>query len=202
MQISELVPPVNGRVRLQQVLVDSSGKPLLSWREGKLLKNQICYNWGVVASALFRRLQDGNNYYVGGMYLEFDNSGSAVDPVPSPARNTTVNYYRDLSGTADYLRVPLLASAGSCSDSDLFGGDNVATFISQSSSTTGNRVTSPLTFSDANNSRIYGAALVAFCDDGDTTKDLIISRIYLQPEDQVEKVAGSQIYTSWSLTFA
>ena len=168
---------------------------------GKVQDNQICYDWGVVAAALFRGLQDGNQYKVGGMYLEFDNSGSPVDPTPTISRDTTPEYYRNLTGTADFLRVPLIATSGDISDEDNFSGNNIAIFHAQSVGTTGSRTSSPLTFSDANSSRVYGAALVAFRDESDITQDLVISRIYFDTDNQVEKPASGQVGVTWNLAF-
>lgn len=199
---SEYIPPISGKARLSQVLVAPDGKPLLTWQRTAITKNLVCYDWGVAVAALLRGLQDGKSYNVGGMYLEFDNSGSAVDPVPSVTRDTTPEYYRTLSGTADFLRVPLIATAGDNSDDEVFSGDNVAVFYAQSVGTTGSRTTAPLTFSDGAGSRVYGAALVVFRDESDITQDLIVSRIYFDPGDQVEKVATSQIGVTWALTLA
>lgn len=168
---------------------------------GNKEQNLVCYDWGAAAAALFRGVQDGKSYKIGGMYLEFDNSGSAVDPTPSFTRDSTPDYYRNLTGTADFLRVPLIASSGS-STSESFSADNIATFYAQSTGTTGERTTSPLTFSDANNSRVYGAALVVFRDEEDITQDLIVSRIYFDTDNQVEKPASGQVGVTWTLSFA
>jgi hypothetical protein len=168
---------------------------------GGMTKNQICYDWASSVAALLRGLEDGDQYKVCGMYLEFDNSGVAVDPTPTISRDTTVDYYRALTGTQDFLRVPLIATSGSNSDDTVFTTDNVATFYTQSSGTLGQRTTAPLTFSDAANSNVYGAALVAFRDEADITRDLVISRVYFAAANQVEKVASSQIGVTWSLTF-
>lgn len=166
----------------------------------KTQSNQICYDWGGIVAALLRGLQDGNTYKIGGMYLEFDNSGSPVDPTPTIDRATTPEYYRNLSGTADFLRVPLIATAGDTSDGANFTVPNMAIFHAQSVGTTGSRTTSPLTFSDAANSRVYGAALVAFRDESDITQDLILSRIYFDVDNQIEKPASGQVGVTWVLT--
>lgn len=198
----QLIKPVKGLVQLSQAVVGPDGKPWYPWYKGRILHNQVCYDWGPVAAALFRGLQDGKDYRVAGMYIEFDNSGAPVSPTPDADRDTTVDYYRGLSGTADFLRVPLIATSGSNSNEALFSADNVATFYAQTAGTTGSRTTSPLTFSDGANSNVYGAALVVFRDESDITQDLIVSRIYFDTGDQVEKVASSQIGVTWSLTFA
>ena len=173
----------------------------LTVENGRLQHNQICYDWGTAAAALFRGLQDGSQYKVGGMYLEFDNSGSPVDPTPTISRDTTPTYYRNLSGTADFLRVPLIATSGDTTDEDTFAGDNIAIFHAQSVGTTGSRTSAPLTFSDANTSRVYGAALVAFRDESDITQDLVISRIYFDTDNQIEKPASGQVGVTWNLAF-
>lgn len=194
--INDKIVDVSGRVITQQVY-EANG---VCWQRSDVQKNMVCYDWGVCAAALFRGLQDGKDYKIDSMYLEFDNSGADVNPVPTIARTTYNSYYRSLTGTADFIKVPLIATSGSASSGD-FSGDNVAVFYAQSTGTTGSRTTSPLTFSDGAGSRIYGAALVATLDSGDTTQDLIVSRIYFAPGSQVEKVAGSQIGVTWALTF-
>lgn len=197
---------VSGKVRGyhvgNNVIQDSSSMQLGSsiWTPATgLHHNAVMYDWGVIVASLLRGLSD-KQYRVGGMYFEFDNSGSDVDPVPEFTRDETVSYYLGLSGTSDFLRVPLTATAGAQSDEDNFSGNNVATFFAQTAGSTGQRSASPLTFSDASSSRVYGGALVAFRQYSDITQDLILSRFYFEPGDQVEKVASSQIGLTWAIT--
>lgn len=154
------------------------------------------------AAALFRRLQDGKNYYVGAMYFEFDNSGSPVDPTPTIDLSSGVDYYLGLTGTKDFLRSPITATGGENSDSAKFPrGDNVAYFSARTEGTTGLRSSSPLTFSDAAGSRVIGGALVAMRTSADITQDLVIARFYFAAASQIEKIAGQQIGLDWPLTF-
>jgi hypothetical protein len=174
---------------------DGVWTPCTSWGT-----NQIVYDWGAIVAALLRNLQDGSEWHIGGMYFEFYN-GADVDPVPTIDRADDVTYYTGLTGSADFLRVPLIATSGSNSDTDNFSEDNVATFHAQTTGVLGQRTGSPLAFTDAANSRVYGGALVAFRDFSDITQDVILSRYYFAPGSQVEKVASSQIGITWPVTF-
>jgi hypothetical protein len=161
--------------------------------------NDILYDWAAAVQNLLRNSPDGKSYNVGGMYIEFDNTGADVDPVPSINRDEGASYYAGLGPTRDYLRVPLVANAASTSNVALFPGNNIATFISQSEGTVG--VQNGLTFSDVANSRVYGGALVIYPEFADSSQDLIFSRYYFAPGSQIEKVAGSQVGLTWAIQF-
>ncbi len=163
--------------------------------------NDPMYDWGTVAQNLFRGEPDGKPYKVAGMYIEFDNSGSDVDPIPVVAREESLSYYDALNSNfpnRDYLRVPLIASEGDTSDAVNFPQNNMARFFAQTAGTLG---VHGLTYADTSNSVVYGGGLAVYPDNGDTSQDLIFSRWYLQPALQVGKVVGSQIGISWELTF-
>lgn len=162
--------------------------------------NLVGYDWGPVVAHGLRNAPDGRRYYVGGMYIEFDNSGSAVSP-PSPTRGGNTAYYANLNSsfaTRDYLRVPLVATSGANSDEDLFSADNIALFHAKTTGTTG---VHGLTFSDAANSRVYGLGLICFRDPDNSSLDLVISRLYFEAAEQLEKMVGRQITADWELTF-
>lgn len=183
---------VSGSYRLPTGLVI----PVTGWQS-----NLVMYDWGVLASALLRNFDNGKPFYINGMLLEFDNSGAPVDPTPSYDRDETVEYYLGLTGTQDFLRVPMIATAGSTSEDHDYSGNNVATFIASSEGAVGQRLVSPLTFSDVENSRIIGGALVAQQVPGDITQDIIFSRFYFEADNQIPKIASSQIQLNWELTF-
>jgi len=193
---------ITGKVRPSNVLVAADGSEL--WVPvGPWTPNTHMYDMATAAAALFRNLQDGKQYYINGMYFEFDNSGAAVDPTPTIDLADGYDYYTGLTGDSDFLRVPLAStSAGTVTDVAKFPrGTNVAVFSARTTGATGMRTGSPLTFSDAENSRVYGGALVAMRSVADITQDLIVARFYFLPANQIVKAAGQQIGLDWPLTF-
>jgi len=166
---------------------------------GDPIRNTVMYDWAPAVSMLLRNSPDGKQYHVAGMYLEFDNSGT-VTPAAID-RDETGSYYSNLNTSdpdKDYLRVPIIATAGSNSDNALFVADNVATFYAQTAGTTGIHGE---TFSDVAGSIVYGGALVAFRNgEGDSSGDLILARFIFPVPNQLAKVAGSQCGVTWALT--
>jgi len=164
-----------------------------------LLPNAILYDWGTIVQKLLRNVKDNKNYWIGGMYIEFDNSGAPVNPTPSITRDAGLTYYNGLSSPRDYLRVAIAATEESSSDETNFPDNNVAHWYAQTAGTLG---VHGLTFSDSVNSRVYGGALVAFRDPDDAAQDLVFSRFYFASANQLLKVVGSQIGLLRKATFA
>jgi hypothetical protein len=192
---------ITGRVRGSNILPrgkDAIWCPATPW-----VANTHMYDLATAAAALFCNLQDGRSYSVNGMYIEFDNSGAAVDPVPVIELSDGYDYFTGLTGDSDFLRIPLMARGlGTVTDADKFPrGTNTATFSARTTGTTGMRDVSPLTFSDAAGSRVYGGALVAMRSAADITQDLVVARFYFEPANQIAKAAGQQIGLDWPLTF-
>lgn len=158
--------------------------------------NDLLYSWATIFQRLLRNAKDGKNYYIGGMYVEFDNSGSAVNPTPTISRSDDLSYYTTLSSPRDYLRVPIVLLGEENSDSNTFVDNNTAVFHAKTSGVVG---VNGLPFSAAANSRVYGGALVAFCDPADATKDLIFSRYYAAAANQLLKEVGRQIGLEWRI---
>jgi hypothetical protein len=80
-------------------------------------------------------------------------------------------------------------------DEDRFPFGNCVTTFAQTSGVTG---VNGKPFSAAQQSRVYGAALVAFPDFGDATQDLVFSRFYYSTASkQLVKLAGSEIGIEW-----
>ena len=162
-------------------------------------RNTVLYDWGAIVSKLLRNDPDGKAHHIAGMYIEYDNSGT-VTPFTID-RDENNSYYSNLNSNdpnQDYLRVPLIATSGSNSNSSNFSDDNVATFHSQSAGTTGIHGN---TFSDVAGSIVYGGALVAFRNgEGDSSNDLILARFIYPVINQLPKIAGSQIGVTWSVT--
>lgn len=163
-------------------------------------QNLVGYDWGSTVAMALRGAPDGKRYYLNGMYFEFDNSGAPVT-APSYDRDGATSYYSNLNSaypTRDYLRVPIVSSAGEKSDEDLFTLNNIAVFHARTAGTTG---VHGLPFSDAANSRVYGLGLVNFRDPANPSLDLIFSRLYFSASEQLEKLASGQIVGDWELTF-
>lgn len=168
------------------------------WTPSTDLKtNTVLYQWATVAAKLLTTGQA--NYRIAGMYLEFENVASPGDSVSVPTfdRTRAVEYYDDLadSATKDYLRVPLTATQLLSSGTGLT--QNQIVFFARSSGTVGVHGKS---FSDANNSVIFGASLAAFIDNNDATQDLLFSSFYFDVADQQPKLATSQVGIEWELT--
>jgi hypothetical protein len=150
-------------------------------------------------------MRKGLNYGIGGMYMEFENTASPGDQVSPPAftrdAGEGVEYYNGLSMSSDrdYLRVPLIASTLGISNETNFPKGNQPSFFAQ---TVGVAGVHGKPFSDANNSTVFGGALVAFVDEEDHTRDIVLSRFYLEVDKQQPKLSTSQIGFEWRLTLA
>lgn len=193
-----------GRVRLFDVtLAFSSGPPKTQWDpRTPFMSNAILYEWGAILGNLLTR--KGINYGIGGMYIEFENTETPETPIDDPAFDrgaaSGVDYYDSLvdSPTRDYLRVPLIASSLVSTDLAKFPKGNAPRFFAQTSGVVG---VHGKPFSDANNSIVFGAALVAFVDEYDSTRDLVLSRFYTDPDKQIAKLANNQIGLEWEIAF-
>lgn len=162
--------------------------------------NAVMYDWATIVATL---LSQGNSAYrIGGMYLEYENVVTAETAVTAPTfdRSGGIAYYDSLADSpdADYLRVPLVANTVDSTDTDLFPGGNRLTFYAQSQASVGVG-THGKPFNDAAISKVYGGALVAIPDQNDRTRDLVLSRFYLDEADQVVKPATGQIGLAWRL---
>lgn len=164
------------------------------------LPNKLLYEWGEIFGSLL--LRRGVQYGVGGMYIEFENVGTPGDPVAAPSfergPGEGVAYYNDLasSGDRDYLRVPLVAGTMDSTDQTKYPGGNRPILFAQ---TVGVAGVHGKPFSDANNSVVFGGALVAFVDETDHTRDLVLSRFYFTVENQMPKLANGQVGLEWRL---
>lgn len=161
--------------------------------------NDILYTWAGLVQRALRNVKDGTPYYINGAYIEFDNSGDPVDPLPTVSRADGLSYYDSLPVTRDFLRVPITATNELSTDEDLYPEGNVATFFVQTAGTLGFK--QGLTFSDAAGSIVYGAALVAIRDQGDQSRDIIFNRLYLPADEQLPKLLGKQISLQMRLQF-
>ena len=202
MSLDSLFGPhvVHGRVRSSEVL-----PPGTTSEHGVVLPgtwdlsapyqhNDVLYEWAHIVTNLMRNEPDGKNYSIGGMYIEFDNSGSAA-AVPTVSRDESLSYYNNLNisnSDQDYLRVPLIATASDNSDTATFALDNEAIFYAQTEGATGIH---GLTFGTG--SKVFGCGLVAYRSSSDSSQDLIFSRSYFITANQLDKATGSQIGITW-----
>ena len=199
-------------------LIDRLGLPLVKGRiticrpnpdsVETILKreNQIQLEWGAIACqciGLGKR-----DFRVNAMYIEYENVADPEDVITPPTfeRGEGRGYYEDLamSGTRDFLRVPLLLPPGI----DIEPGyeefftegvsGNRLTFYTQSQGTVGVHGKS---FNDGVNSKVFGMALVSTPVFADTTQDLIFARNYVNSEDQTAKLASSQLGITWEIVF-
>ena len=189
----------HGRVQLYQV--DSNNV----WTPQANTTNTVLYDWGFIAA---KAIGEGDSSYrVNATYIEFENVASPSDTVSVPTidRSEGLTYYNGLSGNQDFLRVELIGLP-SITIEDGFESyftegetGNLLTFFAQSSGTTG--VLGNATFGSANNSKIFGAALVAAPVWADRTQDVVFSRSYFATSDQTLKQASSQVGITWEVPF-
>lgn len=161
--------------------------------------NDFLYGWAEIVANLLANTRDGSPYYINGMYFEFDNSGAAVNPTPTIERSTKNSYYAGLSGTKDYLRMPITLRAVTSTDETNFPAGNAVEFYAETSGIVGEN---GLAFSNAAGSRVYGVALVAMRDAEDPTQDLVFNQYYYAAAQQLTKLAGdTQIGARWRVEF-
>lgn len=195
MKVQETTPAAAGRVRLHSV-ADAGPRALLTpWRS-----NLVLYEWGAIVGRLLAT--GGAAWKIGAMYLEYENvasPGDAVTPPPlSRDADQGVDYYNALAASADrdYLRVAVMATTLESSDEVRYPKGNMLRFLARTGGVAG---VHGKPFSDANNSRIFGAALVAAPSWADATQDLVFSRFYLEAADQQVKLPSSQIDLEWEI---
>lgn len=150
----------------------------------------LANSWATVVARLMTGETDGKTYKPSVMFIEFENNGGAAVTPPTIDETDGIEYYDGLSGTRDYLRVPLTASTVESTDDELYPLGNSCLYFAQTAGSAGEN---GLTFSSANSSRVYGGAIVSTPVPGDPTQDLLVGRFYYSSDDQVIKVAGSQV---------
>jgi len=169
--------------------------PICSWQP-----NTVLYEWAAIAAQLLTTGE--KKYRISGMYIEYENVASPGDVVTAPTYgrepSAGIDYYNGLAGSAtrDYLRVPLVSAQITSSDETDYPKGNQPVFFAQTSGVVG---VHGLPFSDANNSKVFGAALVSIVDEADATLDLVFSRFYLSTSLQQLKLASSQIGLEWKI---
>lgn len=187
-----------GEYTVGNVYPDGGFEPLFT------KSNLLLYSWGFIAAKCIG--QGDVNYKVSAAYLEYANVALPGDPVsvPALARDDDLSYYNSLPADRDFLRVSLTGTptidiaTGFESYFDAGVSGNRVTFVLQSAGTSGVLGTP---FSDVNNSKACGIALVATPEPSDRSKDVILARGYFDVVDQPLKGAGTQIGVNWVLSF-
>ena len=174
--------------------------------------NQIQVSWGHIAARQlgFRRQSDRDDYYISGMYIEYENQADPDVAVITTSFDRTLGraYYSTLETSAirGYMRVPMRlepamsVEVGSEGEAVLLeeGLSNKLTFFAQ---TAGSAETFGAGFSHTLNSKAYAAALIAMPKPGDRASDIIFARLNFSVDNQVSKEASSQIGLSWDVSF-
>lgn len=175
-------------------------------------RNQIQVSWGHIAAKQigFRHQPDRPDYFISGMYFEYENQNNPelAVTVTSFERTLGLEYYNTLGSNPlrDFLRVPLrleptLSVAAGSAGADVLTANaqgNQLTFFAQTAGTTGAH---GKTFSHLVNSKVYAAALVATPVFSDRLRDVIFARINFNTSDQTAKEASSQIGITWDIVF-
>jgi hypothetical protein len=212
--MQEAVPTPCGRVRLCHVYdlpyvrfpgdfvrPDVNGK-LWCWQPAtEWSPNLVLYEWGAIAAHLFS--QGLATHRISGLYMEFENVANPNNTVAIPTfdrgPNSGITYYAGLSANPirDYQRIQLSSAIVSSTGPNYPRGNRI-NFFAQSQGVVG---VFGRPFSDANNSKVFGAALVAMVSEADLTQDLVMSRFYFDVTQQQLKLATSQVGIDWELTF-
>jgi len=190
---------ISGQVRGHLV---SAGQSYKQWRPLSVdyTSNTYMQEGATALAKLLQGSLDGKSYKIGGMYIEFENNGGAAVTPPTFDRAGGTSYYAALVSNAnrDYLRVPLTATELSSSDIAIYPGGNVLTCFARTAGTTG---VHGKPFSSAQQSRVYGGALVITPQFNDSSQDLVLARFYwASATNQVIKGTGSQIGLEWPFT--
>lgn len=167
------------------------------WQPRSELKtNLVVYHWGKILAPLLT--QGDSKYRIAGMLLEYENTTNPGDPVSIPTYDRTrdIQYYLDLTShpKRDYLRVSLTASQVLTAGADY--ENNLLVFFAR---TAGLQGANGKPFSADDNSKVFGAALVAMPEPGDRTQDLVLSAFYFAEADQIAKEPAKQIGLEWEI---
>lgn len=194
---------VRGHVSIWRVDDATGAKTLLGAQP-----NQIQYTWGFLAAKQlgYRPQADRLNYHISAMYIEFENQDDPETPVAAGSfgRDLGKNYYNALSGDRDFLRVPMLIepTSGIVSGYESLLPQeqqiNKLTFFVQTAGMIGEN---GLTFSSAQGSKVYAAALIAAPVFSDKSKDVIFARTVFDTANQVTKETSAQIGITWEIAF-
>lgn len=136
------------------------------------------------------------------LYLEFENVASPGDVVAVPsytrADGAASGYYDALSGSKDFLRVPIVSTSVLSEDAGKYPGGNLVMYTGQSSGTEG---VLGLEFGAGVNSKVYGTALGWAPDLDDRSQDLLYARRYFAGSLQKLKVPSAEVLVDWKIPY-
>jgi len=150
-----------------------------------------------MARVIAELLKGNAEYAIGSMYFEFENlSTPSADPAPPAfSKDEGVEYYTGLSysGDTDFLRVPVIAQPVTTVNS---AGSYIASFYAV---TPGDEEGFwGKAFNEANNSAVFGGALVATPTPAVQANDVVAARNY-PTGAKVLKPSGEQIAMTWNI---
>lgn len=172
------------------LVIDEETGKIRSWHE---VHNTVVYQGADVMAMLATSAAKLSH-----MYFEYENLAAPGDPVPSPSvgRDKGLDYFTDdLSASQDVLRVPLVIAAELVSSDEAKYDGNQANFFAITSGQSEGAF-KDLPFSEANNSAVYGSALVLARDADDHLQDLVFARTYTSI-GKLLKEPGAQIGIQW-----
>jgi hypothetical protein len=132
------------------------------------------------------------------LYFEFSNSGT-TPPTVTPTRDQGIAYYTALSGTSDYLRVPITMTPVYSATGTSYANNSIMFNAMTAGYTTGSRVTAPLTFTNSV-SQVYGVALAYVGTTDVPANDIVFSRSYFASQS-ITKQANQQVSCYWAIEF-
>lgn len=169
--------------------------PRFSWT------NDFHYTWAYIVA---KALSGDARYKIGGFYVEFENNQTPGGvSIPAVDQGDTIDYFNDLSGDKDFLRIPLLGIPTidvNPGDESKFaeGQGNRLTYMGQTAGSVGILGNN---FSEDDDSVVYGIAVVATPVWSDRSQDVILARSYYPSDRQEAKRDGSQVGISYQTTF-
>lgn len=175
--------------------------------------NQIQIGWGFIAAKQlgYRPQPDRDQYFISGMYFEYENLTNPASPISVPAfpRTLGAEHYTTLTAPKDFLRVPLrleptIGIAPGSEGAEILqqtNRGNQLTFFAQTAGSGGFNNGPNCPFSHLTNSKVYSAALVAMPRFDDQSRDIVFARTNFDIGDQTSKEASSQIGITWDIAF-
>jgi hypothetical protein len=132
------------------------------------------------------------------MYIEFTNQPAFAPPTPVD-RSAFDYYYGAIPATSDFLRVPLVAPASVSPSGPLYAG-NIVQVLAQTTDTDAHLGNVEFT---RGTSLVVGGGVVLVQDWADPTKDLILTRGYLEEAGQLLwPAAPHDVLLRWAIEIA
>lgn len=150
-------------------------------------RNTILYDWGgVIAGALSKLKHD--KFLLNYLYIEFDVTGTPVNPLPTVGRGGAYQYYGNLHSSnpnRDYVRAAIEMEGFTNTDATKYVIENALRVqASIFPGATGTALVVPAT------AYVYGGAVVCARKPEDPGQDIIFARFYFAPAQQLSLSAG------------